>query len=100
MEMESTNNQTSLHIIVEGHVQGVGFRYFVKDTAERFHLKGWVRNRFDGSVELLAEGEHENLIKLLDAVQIGPSHSIVTHAQADWGASENRYSLFSFLPTE
>ena len=100
METEPANNQTSLHVIVEGHVQGVGFRYFVKNMAEKLSLKGWVRNRFDGSVELLAEGDHENLLKLLDAVRIGPSHSIVTHVQADWSASEDRYSQFSFLPTE
>ena len=98
--MDSINKQSSLHIIIEGHVQGVGFRYFVKETADSLSLKGWVRNRYDGSVELTAEGDRERLQKLLDAVNIGPSHSIVTNVKSDWGESTDLYSQFSFLPTE
>ena len=49
-----------------GRVQGVGFRYFVMNAAEELGLTGWVRNRRDGSVEVLAEGELELLkIKII-----------------------------------
>jgi len=98
--MEPTPDQQSLHAFVEGHVQGVGFRYYVKETAERLALTGWVRNRLDGSVEVMAQGDRAHLQNLLDSIQIGPSRSIVTHVQADWGTPENHYSQFSFLPTE
>jgi acylphosphatase len=98
--MDSFIKQKSLHAIVEGHVQGVGFRYFVKETADSFSLTGWVRNRYDGSVEFTAEGNLDRLQKLLDAVAIGPSRSIVTNVKADWGESKDLYSQFSFLPTE
>jgi len=94
------NEITSLHAIVEGHVQGVGFRYFVKESAERFNLHGWVRNRYDGSVELIAEGSRDVLSQFLQSIERGPSRSIVTNIKVDWTLSPAKYSQFSFLPTE
>ena len=52
-----------LHAIVSGRVQGVGFRYWVKEEAEALGLKGWVRNLRDGSVEVEAEGEEDALFQ-------------------------------------
>jgi acylphosphatase len=49
-------NHACLHAIVEGRVQGVGFRYFVLEVAELLGIYGWVRNRWDDTVEVLAEG--------------------------------------------
>lgn len=98
--MESSNEQKTLHAIIDGHVQGVGFRYFVKDAAERLQLTGWVRNRYDGSVELAAEGDAAHLQALLDAIHIGPSRSIVTDVRIEWGTDPHQYTQFSFLPTE
>jgi acylphosphatase len=48
-------------VIFEGRVQGVGFRYTVKDLARGFDVRGWVKNLSDGSVELQAMGEKEEL---------------------------------------
>lgn len=48
-------------IIVSGTVQGVGFRFTVQDLANRHHIKGWVKNLADGSVELVAQGPKTNL---------------------------------------
>jgi acylphosphatase len=98
--MDPNNEQKSLHAIVEGHVQGVGFRYFVKEKAESLSLKGWVRNRYDGSVELMAEGDSNHLQVLLDVIRVGPSRSIVTNVKIDWDLNQHLYSQFSFLPTE
>jgi acylphosphatase len=62
----------SLHLIVTGRVQGVGFRWFVRETARRVGLAGWVYNRPDGAVELAAEGDDESVALLRKAVRSGP----------------------------
>ncbi|MFN4244944.1 MAG: acylphosphatase [Brevinematia bacterium] len=67
-----------LHATVYGRVQGVGFRYFVQRNAEKLGIKGWVRNKSDGSVEILAYGEEEKISKLLSLINQGPSLSYVT----------------------
>lgn len=60
------------HILVSGGVQGVGFRYFVRQTALRLALTGWVRNLDDGDVELEAQGTPENLRLFIAQVRTGP----------------------------
>lgn len=62
----------SLHVVVTGRVQGVGFRWFVRETARRVGLAGWVFNRPDGAVELAAEGDEESIALLRRAVRTGP----------------------------
>ncbi len=61
-----------LHVIFAGTVQGVGFRYFVKNIADKFGVKGYVRNLPDGTVEVVAEGDEETLRKFLEAIEDGP----------------------------
>jgi acylphosphatase len=51
----------SMHIVITGKVQGVGFRWFARVNARRLELKGWVRNLDDGSVEIAASGSQERL---------------------------------------
>jgi len=61
-----------LHVTVQGRVQGVGFRWFVRERARQLRLTGWVRNLADGSVEVLAQGEASALQQLRSALQDGP----------------------------
>jgi len=61
-----------VHIKVYGRVQGVGYRYFVEKHALQLGLSGWVRNRSDGSVEIMAEGSSEDLSVFLDWCKKGP----------------------------
>ena len=91
---------SSLHAFIEGHVQGVGFRFFVKEAAENLGINGWVRNLYNGSVEVIAEGERESLEQLLQLLRKGPGRSMVTDIQFDWSTTIPKYSQFSFLPTE
>ncbi|HEX7973540.1 MAG TPA: acylphosphatase [Anaerolineales bacterium] len=88
------NETARLHATAEGHVQGVGFRYFVEDTAVALGLVGWVRNRWDGSVEVTAEGERQALEKLLAALYKGPRASVVTGVTSEWGASTGEFHQF------
>lgn len=61
-----------VHVEVGGRVQGVGFRWFVREAARRHGVKGWVRNREDGSVEVAAEGDPSTLEQFLGEVERGP----------------------------
>lgn len=62
----------AMRLMVRGRVQGVGFRWFVRETAHANGLSGWVRNHPDGSVELSASGPVEGLASLRHAVAAGP----------------------------
>jgi len=68
----------AVHWRVEGKVQGVGFRWFVRERARRLDLAGWVANRPDGSVELAASGSQDALARLREAVRQGPPGARVT----------------------
>jgi acylphosphatase len=61
-----------LHAVVRGDVQGVGFRYFVREHARGLGIRGWVRNRSDGSVEVQAEGDRASLHQLRELLSEGP----------------------------
>jgi acylphosphatase len=67
----------TLRVRVAGHVQGVGFRAFVVAEAEARGVRGWVRNRRDGSVELVVSGEDRAVDAMLAACRRGPPPSVV-----------------------
>ena len=75
----------SLRAVVHGDVQGVGFRYFVQRRGEEMGLAGWVRNRPDGSVEVVAEGSRAALGRLLELLGRGPGLAGVDRVDAEWG---------------
>jgi len=62
----------SYKVVVFGLVQGVSFRASMKDAAIRFGVEGWVRNRDDGAVEALVQGEDANVQRLLAWARVGP----------------------------
>jgi acylphosphatase len=70
-----------LFVAVRGRVQGVGFRWFVRERARALGLTGWVRNTHDGAVEVLAMGEDEALQKLRTLLRSGPSGARVSHVE-------------------
>jgi len=67
-----------IHVAVRGRVQGVGFRWFVREAGRELGLSGWVCNRPDGSVEVAAEGDSVLLDRLRDALRRGPPGAVVT----------------------
>lgn len=62
-----------MHVRVVGMVQGIGFRWFVRERARRLGISGWVRNLADGSVEVAAAGDPEQLRLLREELTRGPS---------------------------
>lgn len=84
-----------LHAFVRGVVQGVGFRYFVVHHAHRIGgITGFVRNLQDGSVEIVAEGDREQLEQLLKVVQRGPSGAVVERVDVNWELATGEFTDF------
>jgi acylphosphatase len=73
-----------LRAVVTGRVQGVGFRASTQSEARRLDLAGWVRNLWNGDVELEAEGEPAGLDRLLAYLREGPGLAHVTNVQVEW----------------
>lgn len=65
----------AVRLYIDGTVQGIFFRQFIKDNAERFNIRGFVRNLEDGRVEVFAEGELENVNNFIELCKKGPKHS-------------------------
>lgn len=92
------------HVIVRGQVQGVGYRAFIEDEAQRRGLHGWVRNRRDGSVEAVFAGPRSEVEAMIEACRCGPYGARVEAldqregTEVDLPASTEGRS-FSVLPT-
>ena len=82
----STTTQARLHAVVHGHVQGVSFRYYTIQAANRLGLTGWVANRWDGTVETVAEGPREKLDQFLTFLHRGPPSAWVECVDTNWQA--------------
>jgi acylphosphatase len=65
----------AVRLYIQGTVQGVFFRQFIKDNAERQNIRGFVRNLEDGRVEVFAEGDNENVEKMIELCKNGPRHA-------------------------
>ena len=66
-----------VYIVITGKVQGVGFRYFVLHKAEELKITGWVKNTFDGKIEIEALGESKDINTFIDWMKIGPARAII-----------------------
>jgi acylphosphatase len=88
-----------LHARVHGRVQGVGFRYFVLNAATGLGLVGWARNRWDGTVEVVAEGELDQLKSLVDVLHRGSPSSKVTEVKSHLQEASGEFGSFYVRPT-
>lgn len=73
------NGNKTVQIIVEGKVQGVFYRATTREVAEKIGVKGWVRNREDGSVEIMASGSEAQLKEFIDWCRKGPKRAEVSN---------------------
>lgn len=88
------SNQQRLRAIVSGRVQGVSFRYYTKKEADQLGVTGWVRNNHDRTVELLAEGNSEQLARLHTFLQTGSPDARVDNVDATYSEASGEFSSF------
>jgi len=86
-------------IRVSGRVQGVGYRASLQEKAQALGLTGWVRNRYDGTVEALVQGAAETLDELIAWARRGPSAARVTELLVTEVGSEPAHARFEVRPT-
>jgi len=82
------------HVFVEGRVQGVNFRGFARRAALELGLKGWVRNLYDGRVELLAEGDRAGLDQFVERLKAGPPFARVDQVRVRWDSATGEFTDF------
>jgi acylphosphatase len=92
------NEPVCRHLIVRGRVQGVGYRNYIQYKAGLLNVKGWVRNRPDGSVEAVVHGSPEAVAEIIDCAKRGPRAAEVTAVTVS--DAEGRHEQFVVRPTE
>jgi len=71
----------SVRLYITGTVQGVFFRAFIKENAERYNVKGFTRNLEDGRVEVFLEGDSDKVNKIIELCEKGPKHAQIKNVQ-------------------
>ena len=84
-----------VHLLISGRVQGVSFRYYAQDIAQSLGVKGWIRNCWDGKVEIVVEGEEEKVKKLISWCYQGPGSAIVEKIDIEWGKYRGEFNSFA-----
>lgn len=97
--MASTTESARVRAVISGRVQGVGFRYHIRDCARKLGVFGWVRNLRSGELEFVAEGGREVLERLLKCAREGPPMSWVQGVRVDWSAPHGDLSSFELTAT-
>lgn len=82
-------------VIIEGRVQGVFFRHHTQEMAYKLSVKGWVRNRRDGSVEALFEGDKKEIEQIIRWCHRGPSEARVINVLTTWENYTGEFEDFS-----
>ncbi len=96
--MMPVNEPISRHLVVRGRVQGVGYRNYIEYKAGLLNVKGWVRNRLDGSVEAVVHGSAGAVAEIIECAKRGPRAAEVTVVEVSDG--EGRHQQFVVCPTE
>jgi len=84
-------------IIIEGRVQGVAYRYSAQKRAQQLAVCGYAKNLPDGSVEILAQGEKENLDQFIEWCREGPPVANVDRVEVVWQEPGEKFSAFETL---
>ena len=93
--MDNDLKKVRVHLLISGRVQGVAFRYYAQDIAQSLGIKGWVKNCWDGKVEILVEGEEDKVKELIDWCYRGPRSAIVGKVDMKWEEYRGEFKTFS-----
>lgn len=94
---DNGDDMICIHILVSGRVQGVWYRAFTKEAAERHDINGWVKNLDDGRVEALAIGEKEKIADFIDELKKGPKASRVDSIEAKESKTKEMHDSFRIV---
>tara|TARA_Y100001970_G_scaffold260273_1_gene342155 strand:- start:101 stop:376 length:276 start_codon:yes stop_codon:yes gene_type:complete len=84
-----------IHVMISGDVQGVFFRISSKEKANELNLTGWAKNIFNNAVEIVAEGQREELSKFTGWLQLGPPNATVDKISIEWSEQpDKKFSSF------
>jgi acylphosphatase len=86
-----------VQVTIRGRVTGVFFRASTQREAKRLGVTGWVRNRNDGSVEMVAEGEEDAIKEMISWAHHGPSAARVEHVDVRWRGYTGEFSDFRIV---
>ena len=89
--------QKQIHLVVRGRVQGVFYRASAQREAKRLGVTGWVKNRADGGVEVVAEGEEDQVKDFLSWAQHGPASARVDKVETRWRSYTGEFADFRIL---
>lgn len=91
------SEKTTKHLIITGRVQGVGFRQATHQKARQIGITGWVRNRKDGTVETMIQGDPPSIEAMIEWLRHGPMLAKVTHLEIE--EADGEFEDFNFLET-
>ena len=94
MGSDNSIEMSRLQAFVSGAVQGVGYRYFAMNAAHGLGVTGWVRNLYDGSVQVVAEGSRQDLEKFLQILRQGPHSGRVDEVRDSWFEYQGEFDRF------
>ena len=92
--MNKDGKKVRAHLLISGRVQGVAFRYYTQDIAQSLGIKGWVKNCWDGKVEIVVEGEEEKVKKLIGWCYQGPGSAMVEKVDVEWEEYREEFITF------
>lgn len=82
------------HVVIAGEVQGVSFRYYIKEKARMLEITGWVKNLSDGRVEAVFEGLEDKVKELIEWCKKGPSLTKVNHVKVEFRHYKGEFTGF------
>ena len=98
---EANNNpyepKETWHVIISGRVQGVFFRVTTQETAQRLGVTGRIKNRYDGNVEALFQGNETQLKRMIDYCHEGPEHARVDQVEVNKHSVSEVYEQFRIV---
>lgn len=89
--------QIRVHLIVTGRVQGVAYRASTLRVAKQLGLSGWVKNCFNGNVEIMAEGSTDPIAKFIDWVKQGPKYAVVDNVSVEQSPARGEFTHFLII---